>query len=217
MILEEFLQILNILNQNIDTDSPAYKLKYSYKRNPYTILMTTLLSLRTKDENTAKVASKLFNTIQTPQQLLQLSQEELETIVRPTGMYRQKAQTLIDISQTLINKFNSKVPQTKDELLSLKGVGEKTANIVLNNAFSGGTIAVDTHVHRLCNMWNIIDTKDEKQSSKVLNEIIPTQYKENLNFSLVSFGQTVCTIKNTKCDICRIKNIYNLCEKITLI
>ncbi len=207
MNLKTFLQVVDILEQKLPKNTPSDILKNSYKRNSYTILMVTLLSLRSKDEKTALVAKELFNDIQTPQELLKISQEELEEIIKPIGFQRQKAKTLLEVSKTLVERFNSTVPQTKDELLSIKGVGEKTANIVLNNAFNQGVIAVDTHVHRLCNMWGVIKTKDEKESSKVLNEIIPKEYKSKLNHILVSFGQTVCTPKYPKCKECEIKEL----------
>ena len=207
MTLDTFLKILDQIEKNLPKDSPAWRLKNSYKRNPYTILMTTLLSLRSKDEKTALVAKELFNDIQTPQELLKISQEELEEIIKPIGFQRQKAKTLLEVSKTLVERFNSIVPQTKDELLSIKGIGEKTANIVLNNVFNQGVIAVDTHVHRLCNMWGVIKTEDEKESSKVLNEIIPKKYRPKLNYILVAFGQTVCIVNRPKCKECEIKEL----------
>ena len=205
--LEHFLRILDTLQAHQDTSAPAYKLRRAYKRNPYTILMTTLLSLRTKDEHTAKVAARLFNTVQTPQELLEIPLEELEQIVKPTGMYRQKARTLREVSKLLIERHNATVPDNKEALLCIKGIGEKTANIVLNNAFDKGVIAVDTHVHRLCNMWGVIDTKTEKESSRVLNAIVPEAYRGELNFLLVSFGQSICTPKNPKCAICSVEHL----------
>jgi len=205
MNLQTFLKILVILEQNIPQNTPAHILKNSYKRNPYTILMVTLLSLRSKDEKTAIVASKLFNDIQTPQELLKCTQDKLEEIIKPIGFQKQKAKTLLEVSKILIEKYNSKVPYNKEELLTIKGIGEKTANIVLNNAFGIGSIAVDTHVHRLTNMWGIVQTNSFDESSKILNEIIPKKYKSKLNFTLVSFGQTICTPNNPKCEICSIK------------
>jgi endonuclease-3 len=109
----------------------------------------------------------------------------------------------------LIDKFNSKVPSTREELLSLKGVGEKTANIVMNNAFDTPTIAVDTHLHRVPNMLGFIDTKNERETLRVLEERIPKEYWSSLNFTIVSFGQSICLPRNPKCDICP---IYNYCK-----
>ena len=191
MTKQAFLEILQILQNSIPKDSPSNILKNSFERNPYTILMATLLSLRTKDENTARVCKELLNPAISPQELLNIPLEELEQIVKPTGMYRKKAQVLREVSQSLIDNFNATVPCTKEELLSLKGVGEKTANIVLNNAFDIPTIAVDTHVHRLPNIWGFINTKNEKETLKVLCEKVPKQFWNKLNFSIVSFGQNV--------------------------
>ena len=210
MKVEIFLTLLDTIEKNLPKNSPALKLKKAYKRNPYTILMVTLLSLRSKDEHTAEVARKLFNDIQTPKELLKISQSELEEIIKPLGMQKQKAKTLLEVSSMLLEKFDGEVPASKEKLLSLKGVGEKTANIVLNNAFNKGVIAVDTHVHRLCNFFGVIDTKDEKESSKVLNSIIPATHRSKLNFVLVVFGQTICTVKNPKCEECPVKEF---CKK----
>jgi endonuclease-3 len=185
-------------------DSPALKLKNAYKRNPYTILMVTLLSLRSKDEKTAIVAKRLFNDIQTPKELLNLSQEELEKIIKPIGMQKQKAKTLLEVSKILVKNYNSTVPNNQKELLKIKGIGLKTANIVLNNAFNKKVIAVDTHVHRISNLLKIIDSKNELESSNKLNSIIPNECKEKFNYILVAFGQTICKPKNPKCDICPI-------------
>lgn len=202
---KEFLEILNILKENIPEDSPSNILKNSFKREPYTILIATLLSLRTKDENSAKVCKELFSIADTPQDILNIPIEELEQIVKPTGMYRKKAGVVQEVSQTLIDRFNSKVPNTKEDLLSIRGVGEKTANIVLNNAFNIPIIAVDTHVHRIPNLLNFIDTKNEKETQKELMNNIPKEYWSMVNFTIVSFGQTICLPRKPKCEICPIK------------
>ena len=203
---DKLIDLIEKIKQNLPAISPSLTLKNSYKRNPYTILMVTLLSLRSKDEKTALVASRLFNSIQTPKELLKLSQQELQEIIRPIGMQNQKAKTLIEVSQILIKRFNSTIPNSKKELLSIKGVGEKTANIILNSVFGKEVIAVDTHVHRISNLLGIINTKNEKESSKILNQIIPREMRGKFNFYFVTFGQTICLVKNPKCDICNIKN-----------
>jgi endonuclease-3 len=199
--------ILEVIKSSIPKDFPALKLRKSYKRNPYTILMVTLLSLRSKDEKTALVANKLFNTIKTPKELLELSIEELEDAIKPIGMQKQKAKTLVEVSKVLVEKFGGEVPKTKEELLSIKGIGEKTANILLNNAYNKSVIAVDTHVHRISNLLGIIDTKDEKESSKVLNDIVPKECKSEFNFYMVAFGQTICKVKSPLCPICPLKKV----------
>lgn len=204
MDIKTFLKAIDILEQNLDS-SPALTLQNSYKRNPYTILMVTLLSLRSRDSQTATIANKLFNSIQTPEELLEISQDELEAIIKPLGMQKKRAKTLIEVSKTLIEKFDSKVPESKKELLSIKGIGEKTANVVLNSAFNQNIIAVDTHIHRICNIWKVVETKNEIESSKILNRIIPKSYRAKLNTILVSFGQTICLPNYPKCEICKVK------------
>jgi len=210
MKTKEFLEILSILEKNIPQDSPSNILKNSFKRTPFTILIATLLSLRTKDENTAKVCKELFKIANTPQTLLAIPTEKLEIIVKPTGMYRKKSAVIKEVSQTLIDRFNSNVPHSKKELLSIRGVGEKTANIVLNNAFNIPIIAVDTHVHRIPNMLGFIDTKNEKETQQELSAKVPKEYWSRLNFTIVSFGQTVCLPRSPKCEICPISNYCNL-------
>ena len=211
MQVDDFLTLLETIEKSLPKDSPAMMLKNAYKRNPYTILMVTLLSLRARDEHTAKVAAQLFNTIQTPQELLAFPVAALEETIKPLGMQKQKARTLREVSEALIERFDGEVPKNKEALLSLKGVGEKTANIVINNAFDQGVIAVDTHVHRLCNFFGVIETKSDKESSKLLNEIIPQPYRSKLNFTLVVFGQTICTPKSPKCEICP---VTHFCPKM---
>ena len=206
MEIKEFLEVLDILEKDIPQDSPSNILKNSFPRTPYTILIATLLSLRTKDETTARVTKELFNLVKTPQKLLNMPIEKLENIIKPTGMYRKKAEILRGVSSTIIEKFNSIVPNTKEELLSLKGVGEKTTNIVLNNAFFIPTIAVDTHVYRIVNLLKFIDTKNDKETTEELHKKVPKEYWDRLNFTIVSFGQTICTPRNPKCDICLIQN-----------
>jgi endonuclease-3 len=209
MKTQNFLKILSILEENIPQDSPSNILKNSFKRTPYTILIATLLSLRTKDENTAKVCKELFQIANTPQTIIDIPIEQLEVIVKPTGMYRKKSAVIQEVSQTLIERFNSNVPQSKEELLSIRGVGEKTANIVLNNAFNIPIIAVDTHVHRIPNMLGFIDTKTEKETQKELSTKVPKEYWSRLNFTIVSFGQTICLPRNPKCEVCLISDFCN--------
>ena len=208
MTIEVFIEVLDILKDKIPDNSPSNILKNSFHRTPYTILMATLLSLRTKDEITASVCSKLFIIANIPLDILNMPIDKLEDIIKPTGMYHKKAQTLKDVSKELIDRFDSKVPSTKEELLSLKGVGIKTANIALNNAFNIPTIAVDTHVHRVLNLLEVVNTKNEKDTLKILEENIPEKYWSILNFTIVSFGQTICLPQNPKCNVCPIYN-YN--------
>ncbi len=201
---KDFLEILDILEETIPKNSPSNILKNSHRRTPYTILIATLLSFRTKDDITARVCKELFKIADTPQEMIKIPLQKLEEIIKPTGMYRKKAKSIIEVSKTLIEKFNSKVPNSKKELLSIKGVGDKTANIVLNSAFNTPSIAVDTHVHRIPNLLRFIDTKTPKETEIELHKRVPKEYWHKLNHIIVSFGQTICTPRNPKCKICPI-------------
>ncbi len=206
---KDFLEILDILEKNSTRNAPSDILHSAFNRTPYTILIATLLSLRTKDETTARVSKELFKVAETPEKMVEIPLDRLEEIVKPTGMYRRKARTIIDVSNTLIEKFNSKVPDRKGELLTIKGVGDKTANVVLNSAFGIPSIAVDTHVHRVTNLLGFIETKTPRESERELYRRVPKRYWSRLNHIIVSFGQTICLPRGAKCDICP---IYDRCH-----
>jgi endonuclease-3 len=210
METEEFLKVLDILEKNIPKNAPSNILKNSHKRTPYTILIATLLSFRTKDEITARVCKELFKIADTPKEMIKIPLQKLEEIIRPTGMYRKKARNIIEVSKTLVEKFDSKVPNSKSELLSIKGVGDKTANILLNSAFNTPSIAVDTHVHRIPNLLGFIDTKTPKETEIELHKRVPKEYWHKLNHIIVSFGQTTCTPINPKCESCAIREFCKL-------
>ncbi len=205
MTVEEFLEFLEILQSDIDKSSPSSILKKSFKRTPFTILIATVLSLRTRDKNTARVCKELFSLVNTPEELLQINKDKLERIIRPTGMHHKKVQILREVSKALIDRFDSIVPSEKSELLSLNGIGEKTANIVLNNAFNIPSIAVDTHVHRIVNLLGFTDTKNAKETERKLCQKVPYEYWSRINFLIVSFGQTICLPNYPKCDRCKIQ------------
>ncbi len=201
-----FQTLLSEMAKAIPQDAPSMQLRKSFHRTPYTILMATLLSLRTRDENTARVCRVLFPMADTPQKMVTIPLAQLEQIVKPTGMYRKKAEVLHEVSQTLIDHFGGEVPADKTALLSIRGIGEKTANIVMNNAFGIPTIAVDTHVHRIVNLLGVVGTKTEKETLRALEAKLPRTLWSHLNFTVVSFGQTICLPKNPQCDRCPIRS-----------
>jgi len=162
-----------------------------YHNDPFLILVSCLLSLRARDTMTLPVSEKLFLRARTPDQLLKIPIHELEKIVHPLGFYRQKARTLHSVSKELITRFNGKVPHTEEDLLSLKGVGRKTANLVLGVAFGIPAICVDTHVHRLSNALGLVRTKTPDQTEVALKKIIPEKDWIEFNKLLVVWGQQV--------------------------
>lgn len=174
----------------------------------YKILISTILSARTKDEVTAKAVNRLFEKIKTPQELSEKSIREIQSLIYPVGFYRNKARHLKQVSRVLIDEFDSKVPQTMEELLSMPGVGRKTANLVLSLAFGIPAICVDTHVHRICNRLLFVKTESPEETEYVLRKQLPKLYWKDINILLVAFGQTLCKPVSPKCPVCP---VYSYC------
>lgn len=174
----------------------------------YKILISTIISARTKDEVTARAVNKLFEKIKTPQEMGEKSVEEIQSLIYPVGFYRNKARHLKEVSRVLIEDFNSTVPQTMEELLSLPGVGRKTANLVLSLAFGIPSICVDTHVHRICNRLCFVNTENPEETEYALRKQLPKPYWNDINILLVAFGQTVCKPVSPKCPVCP---VYSYC------
>ncbi len=181
------------------------------KRSPYRVLISTLLSLRTKDETTLKASERLFRIADTPEKMLKLSKEEIEKLIYPVGFYHRKAEQILKISKILIEKYNGKVPDDLHKLLKLPGVGRKTANLVLNEGFGKLGICVDTHVHRISNRLGIVKTKTPEQTEFALRKILPEKYWIIFNTLLVTLGQNICTPISPKCSICPIEQY---CPKV---
>ena len=185
-----------------------------YPSDPYPILISCLLSLRAKDTITLPVSLKLFSIAHTPEQMLALSISEIETIIRPVNYYRRKAALLHSVSHDILDRFHGKVPATRHELLSIKGVGLKTANLVLAEAFGIPAICVDVHVHRISNRLGLISTKTVEETEKTLQLVLPQKYWIIWNRLLVMLGQTLCTAQSPFCSICPLADI---CQKVKVI
>ncbi len=201
--------------QLLKVDSKKYAVpavtKASKKRDPFKVLISCLLSLRTKDIVTAKAAENLFKLAESPEKMRKVDIHELERAIYPVGFYKTKAKRIKEICSTLIEKYNSEVPDTIDELLKLKGVGRKTANIVITLAYNKLGIAVDTHVHRISNRLGLVNTKTPEQTELELRKTLPKKYWIEYNDLLVTHGQNICVPISPKCSICTI-NRY--CQKI---
>ena len=176
-------------------------------RDPYQVLVGCLLSLRTKDETTAGACERLFRLANTPQQMVKLKQSQIEKAVYPVGFYRVKTRRILDISKTLLNEYKGNVPRTMDELLKLKGVGRKTANIVLTYGFNDPEgLPVDVHCNRIPNRLGWVKTKTPEETEMKLRELIPKKYWLQFNDSFVLFGQNVCKPISPFCSRCIVKN-----------
>jgi len=205
MTKERFSQMIEILKRESENwDAPAQRLSrtYRYPRTPYTIMISTLLSFRTKDEVTVAAGHRLFAVAHTPEAMLRLSAEEIEKLIYPVGFYRKKARSVLDVSRTLLERFGGEVPDTLEGLTQIKGIGPKTAKIVLENAFGESVLAVDTHVHRILNLWGFVVTKTPEETDRSLQEKLLPKEQKGLNKLLVSFGQTICRPLAPRCDIC---------------
>ena len=170
---------------------------------PYKVLVSCLISLRTKDEVTEKASQRLFAVAKTPQQMILLSEKAIAKLILPANYYKTKAKRIRDISRLLLKEHSGKVPADFDELMKLKGVGRKTANIVMTYGFgSRNHIAVDTHVHRIPNRLGWVKTKKPEQTEEALKKIVPKKYWHDLNDNFVTFGQNVCKPIKPLCPVC---------------
>jgi len=173
-----------------------------FAQDPFRILVSTLLSLRTKDKVTLEASQRLLEKAPTAATLLSLTEEEIQTLIYPVGFYRVKARNLKQIAYQLIDRFQGEVPADRQLLLSLPGVGRKTANLVLNLGFGIPAICVDTHVHRISNRLGWVRTRTPEQTEYALMEVLPQRYWIPLNEVLVAYGQRVCTPQSPFCSTC---------------
>jgi endonuclease III len=180
-------------------------------RDPFKTLIGCILSLRTKDETTAVASARLFEHASTPEAMLALSAKTLERLIYPVGFYRTKALVIRGICRDLIDKFEGRVPDDLEALLTLKGVGRKTANLVVTEAFGKPGICVDTHVHRISNRWGLVKTKTPDKTEMALREVLPRRHWLEYNGILVAFGQTICHPTSPWCSRC---NIAKVCPRI---
>lgn len=172
--------------------------------DPFKVLISCIISLRTKDEVTAQASRTLFELADTPEKMVNLSEKRIQKAIYPAGFYITKSKTIKQLCRTLIEQYNATVPDELDELLKLKGVGRKTANLVLTLGFRKSGICVDTHVHRISNRLGWIATSTPEQSEFALREFLPKKYWIRYNDLLVSYGQNVCKPISPLCSRCRI-------------
>ena len=173
---------------------------------PYVTLISCLLSLRTKDKVTEQASARLLTTYNTPQKILRLSETQIASLIYPVGFYKTKAKRIKEISQTILDKYNGKVPDNFDELLTLKGVGRKTANIVMVYGYKKhGYLPIDTHCHRIPNRLGWIKTKTPEETEQQLKKILSQQYWDDFNELFVTFGQTICVPISPFCSRCPIE------------
>lgn len=172
-------------------------------RDPFKVLISCILSLRTKDEVTAEASRRLYALANTPEEMVKLSTKQIAKAIYPVGFYKTKSKRIKVICKRLINEFGSRVPADFDVLLSFKGVGRKTANIVMTYGFNrSGYLAIDTHCHRVPNRLGWIKTKTPEQTEHALKRVLPRRYWPDFNNIIVQFGQNICRPVGPKCNIC---------------
>ncbi|NVM16731.1 MAG: endonuclease III [Candidatus Lokiarchaeota archaeon] len=204
-----YKDILDKINESLEGEAHLDQLARK-KQDPFKILISTILSARTRDSNTEESTKTLFAKYNTPELIANAEVEELEKLIFKSGFYRVKAVRIKEVSQIIKDKHDSVVPDDFEDLISLPGVGAKTANCVLVYAFKVPAIPVDTHVHRIPNRIGWIRTKKPEETEKELKKIIPKDQWIRVNRLFVRFGQEICLPNRPKCDLCPINTI---CEK----
>lgn len=209
---EDIHKVVRILSkETLKWDVPIVTLTAETYHDPFRVLISTILSLRTQDTTTAKVSKRLFELADNPQDMLKLSVKEIEKVIYPIGFYKTKARTIRYLCRELIEKYKSRVPDDLDELLKLKGVGRKTANLVVTLGYGKAGICVDTHVHRISNRLGYIKTKTPLETEMLLREKLPKKFWIEYNDLLVSFGQHLCRPISPWCSVCPIESN---CDKV---
>ncbi|HXG74536.1 MAG TPA: endonuclease III [Candidatus Nitrosotenuis sp.] len=175
--------------------------------DPFAILIGTILSARTKDENTTRVVRELFSKYKTPQALASAKVKDVERIIKPIGFYHVKSRRIIDVAKIIHTKYGGVVPDNLDALVGLPGVGRKTANCVLVYAFEKPAIPVDVHVHRISNRIGLVKTKTPEETEFELMKKIPKKYWLQINDTFVMYGQNICKPVFPMCHVCKIKKL----------
>ncbi|MFX0029195.1 MAG: endonuclease III domain-containing protein [Candidatus Hermodarchaeota archaeon] len=201
----KYKEILDRIQDRLEGNAHLDELARN-KQDPFKILISTILSARTRDSNTRLATERLFAKFSTPKLIAEADIEELEDLIKVSGFYKVKAARIKDVSKVLLEEYNGLVPDNFDELINLPGVGAKTANCVLVYAFKVPAIPVDTHVHRISNRLGWVKTKEPDKTEKNLKQIIPKGLWINLNRLFVRFGQQICLPNRPKCGICPIND-----------
>ncbi len=211
---EKISKVMNTLIKKYKSKRQPTVRRSSKKNDPFKVLITCLLSLRTQDENTEKVSQNLFKHINKPKDIVKMPIKKLEKLIYSSGHYKKKSHTLKHVSKILIKKYKEKVPKTKEELLSIKGIGPKTANIVLCFAYDMCVIPVDTHCHRIPNRLGWVKTKTPEKTEKELEKILPKKYWKEFNTTIILFGKEICQPISPFCSKCPVSKY---CPRIGVI
>ncbi len=200
-------QVIKILKKELrGLPDPSVTLVGKRWKSPFLVLISCIMSLRTKDETTLPASERLFVLADTPEKMIKLDDKQIEKAIYPVGFYRTKTKTIKGICRDLIEKFESKVPGDLDTLLTLKGVGRKTANLVLTEGFGIPAMCVDTHVHRINNRFGYVRAQSPEETEMALRDTLPKEYWIEYNALLVTWGQNICRPVSPICSRCAIKS-----------
>lgn len=204
--------VMPVLEQHFKTvKAPVVDFIQAQTKDPFKVLVATILSARTKDDTTTKVVTRLFKVIDTPDDIDRYSEDEINKLIYPVGFHHDKARHLKQLPAIMRDKFNGIVPSEIDDLLELPGVGRKTANLVRAIAFNLPAICVDVHVHRISNRWGYVKTNTPFETEMALRDKLPAKYWIMYNSYVVAFGQNLCFPRKPKCEACP---IYQYCPRI---
>lgn len=199
--------VLDILNETY----PYHPMGDVTEHEPFRVLICCLLSLRSRDVVTMPACTRLFMVADTPQKLVALPPETVAELIEPVQFFRNKVEIIQRVSQELLERFGGQVPADFEQLESIKGVGPKTANLVLQLGFDIPAIAVDTHVHRICNRLGYVHTRTPEATEAALRETLPTRYWNMINRVMVRHGQEICIAGRPRCDLCP---VYDYCQRV---
>lgn len=202
----EIHQAVRILRREVPKwDTPVVTLMAETYESPFRVLISCILSLRTQDATTAKASHRLFAIADSPQAMVKLTAKKIARLIYPVGFYKTKALNILEMCQTMIDQYDGRVPDEIDELLKFKGVGRKTANLVVTLGYNKPGICVDTHVHRISNRWGYIKTATPEKTEIALRAKLPNRYWIEYNNLLVNFGQHLCRPISPLCSECPVK------------
>ena len=205
--MQKILKIIKLLEKD-------YPINFYSGKNPFNVLISTILSQRTRDENTLNASNKLFSKFPTAKKITNADISKIKKLIKESGFYNVKAKRIKEVSRILLEKYNGKVPNELDKLLKLPGVGRKTANCVLVYGFNIPAIPADTHVHRISNRLGIVKTKTPEETEYELMKKVPKKYWININELFVKHGQTICNPIKPKCDKCPISKLCDFSKNL---
>jgi len=208
MTEEKIRKILQILKDTYPNAKTA--LRYE---TPFQLLIATMLSAQSTDKQVNKITGKLFKKYSTPYDFASLEPKELEEFIRSCGLYKSKAKNIIETSKIIVEKHGGKVPRNFNDLVKLPGVGRKTANVILNNAFDIPAFAVDTHVHRVANRLGLANGKNPIETERDLMENVPKELWGRAHHWLIHHGRRICRARNPRCDRCPLRTLCEYEEK----